>query len=152
MEVVMPRTLRFLLVFAVLLAGCNGPLPFLSAGALDGTVTPPPARWADWGEDYGVVQLETNPADPYSVNIAYTTVGNGLYANAGDTRTKWVEHMERDPRVRLRRGDAIYELRAERVTDEREIDAFAEAWTSQGFYHRDPRKLDALWLYRLERR
>ncbi|MCP5040560.1 MAG: nitroreductase family deazaflavin-dependent oxidoreductase, partial [bacterium] len=68
-----------------------------------------------------MIQLETNPEDPYSVNIAYTVVDDQLYIYAGDTRTQWVENMEADPRVRFRLDDTIYELRAERVTDRNKI-------------------------------
>ncbi len=146
------RPLLAMAALVTFLAACNGPLPFLSGGALDGPVVEAPASWADFGEPNGLMELETNPADPYSVNLAYTIVGETLYAYAGDTRTAWVEHMEADPRVRMRIDDSIYELRAERVHDEAEIVAFAKAWTAQGSYHRDPMELEDRWLYRLARR
>jgi hypothetical protein len=57
--------------------------------------------------------------------------------------------MSADPRVRLRLDDAIYDLRAERVTDAEEIRAFGRAWTDQSFFRRDPAELDAVYLYRL---
>lgn len=145
----MPRRLRRSLVLVALLLGCNGPLPFLSGGELEGEAVEAPERWSEWDESYGVIQFETNPAEPYSVNIAYTVVDERLYVYAGDTETKWVEHMQQDPRVRLRRGDSIYALRAERVSDAAEVAAFAKAWTEHGAYHRDPLALDEVWLYRL---
>ena len=95
------------------------------------------------------MQLETRPDDPYSVNIAYTVMEGRLYVNAGDTETRWVQHMSADPRVRLRLDGVIYELRAERVSDPDELAAFARAWTSQSVFRRDPTQLDEVWLYRL---
>jgi hypothetical protein len=59
-----------------------------------------------------------------------------------------VKNMTLNPLVRLRLNEAIYDLRAERVTDEQEIIAFARAWTSQSMFRRDPSELDAVWLYR----
>ncbi len=128
--------------------GCNGPLPFLSGGRLHGEVRPAPASWA-FPEDFGVIQLETDPEDPYSVNIAYTQLDSRLYVYAGDTKTRWVQNMEADPRVRFRIGEVIYELEAERVTDDAESNAFARAWVDHSVFHRDPATLDERWLYRL---
>jgi hypothetical protein len=60
--------------------------------------------------------------------------------------------MEIDPRVRLRIDGAVYELRAERVTDGDEILAFARAWTDQSFFRRDPSSYEEVWIYRLAAR
>ena len=98
----------------------------------------------------GTIQLETNPSEPYSVNISCAVVGQQMFINAGDTETRWVKNIETDPRVRVRINGDVYELRAERLTDGATMDAFAEAWTSKhGFWARDPRKLDEVWVYRL---
>ncbi len=43
----------------------------------------------------------------------------------------------------------LYDLRTERVLDADEIAAFAEAWTSQSMFRRDPTGLDEVWIYRL---
>lgn len=128
--------------------GCNGPLPFLSGGELSGTAKPVPATWS-LEEDFAVVQLETRPEDPYSVNIAYTQIDGRLYINAGDTETEWVTHISSNPLVRLRDGQTIYELRAERVTEAAEVAMFGEAWTSHSTFHRDPTELGEVWIYRL---
>ena len=134
--------------FVLLTMGCNGPLPFMSGGALAGEGQPAPSEWT-FAEDYGVVQLETRPEEPYSVNIAYTLVDGRLYVNAGDTETEWVRHMEANPLVRLRVEDVIYRLRAVRVTDSAEISEFGAAWTSQSMFYRDPDDLEEVWLYQL---
>lgn len=141
--------LASLLLFLAIATGCNGPLPFLGGGALSGDVVAAPESWDEWTESASVIQLETNPAEPYSVNIAYTIVGEHLYVYAGDTKTRWVEDMEADPSVRFRRGGLIYELRAVRVSDEAERVAFAKVWAARGSFSRDPQTLGEVWLYRL---
>lgn len=140
------QSLALLLLLSI--AGCNGPLPFMSGGPLQGDVQPVPQSWG-FAEDFGVVQLETRPEDPYSVNIAYTLMEGRLYINAGDTETEWVKHMNSNPLVRLRDDGLLYELRAERVTDATEIAAFGKAWTSHSRFHRDPADLGEVWIYQL---
>ncbi len=139
-----------LLALSLLLSitSCSGPLPFMSGGGLDGEVQPVPQAWT-LAEDFAVVQLETRPEAPYSVNIAYTLLGGRLYINAGDTETQWVKNMDANPLVRLRISGQLYDLRAERVTDAAEISDFGEAWTSHSIIHRDPAKLDEVWIYQL---
>jgi hypothetical protein len=138
-----------LLVAGIAASACNGgPLPFLSGGQLEGEERPVPERW-ELEEDFAIVQLETRPEDPYSINLAYTLIDGELFLNAGDTETQWVQHMEADPRVRLRISDGIYPLRAVRVTDPVEITAFGDAWTSHSMFHRHPDELEEVWIYRL---
>ncbi len=131
-----------------LVSGCSGPCVLLPGGALDGETAPPPLNWSMVG-DYGTAQLETNPADPYSVNLAYTVLDDTLYINAGDTETQWVQHMNADPSVRLRIDGVIYALRAERISDADEIGRFGKAWTDQSMFRRDPTELAEVWIYRL---
>ena len=119
-------------------------------GALEGPVKPVPQSFA-FASDTGTVQLETRPEDPYSVNIACAIVDDQLYISAGDTKAQWVENMELDPLVRLRIEGEIYELRAERVTDDTEMQAFADEWTKRS-WARDPTTLDEVWVYRLQAR
>lgn len=138
----------FALSLLLFITSCNGPLPFMSGGRLDGEVQPVPQGWA-FAEDFAVVQLETRPEAPYSVNVAYTLMGGRLYINAGDTETQWVKNMDANPLVRLRVSGLLYDLRAERVTDATEIAEFGKAWTSRSMLHRDPAKLDEVWIYRL---
>ena len=136
-----------ILVFLLFL-GCNGPLLLLPGGKLDGSGESAPMNWSMAG-DAGTVQLETDPEDPYSVNVAYTVLDGELYINAGDTETQWVKNIAADPQVRLRLKGHLYDVRAVRVSDPTEIARFGHAWTNQSMFRRDPVTLDQLWLYRL---
>jgi len=141
-------------LFALLLLtaiGCNGPFVLLPGGKLGGEAKPAPADWAFAG-DYGTIQLETRPEEPYSVNIAYTVMQGRLYVNAGDTETQWVKNMTLNPDVRMRLAGVIYPLRAERVSDRDEITAFGRAWTDQSMFRRDPTELEQVFIYRLSAR
>jgi hypothetical protein len=140
---------RFLsLLLAIATFGCNGPFVLLPGGHLEGQLEPAPGDWAFAG-DYGTVQLETRPEDPYSVNIAFTVMEQRLYINAGDTETQWVKNITANAQVRLRMDGVLYDLEAERVTDTAEIAAFGKAWTGQSIFRRDPAGLDEVWIYRL---
>ena len=140
------------LAIALSALGCGGgPFGLFPGGSLSGETRPPPALWSSLGTA-GTAQLETNPAEPYSVNLAFTVVDEKLYLNAGDTETQWVRNMDADPRVRLRIEGVIYELRAERVSDPVEVARFGKAWTSQSSLMRDPAELDEAWVYRLHPR
>jgi len=139
--------------FALALLGlaCGGPFGLMPGGELSGDVQPAPSDWSFAG-DYGTAQLETDPAEPYSVNLAYTILDGIVYLNAGDTETQWVKNMNSNPAVRLRVEGSVYELRAERVTDAAEIQRFASAWTDQSTFRRDPTELEQVWIYRLRGR
>ena len=131
--------------------GCNGPFGLLPGGALSGETASTPTDWSSMGSA-GTAQLETQGAEPYSVNIAYTVIDGALYINAGDTETEWAKNIATDADVRLRIDGKIHEARADRVTDASTVDAFGDAWTNQSFFRRDPRQLEALYLYRIVRR
>jgi hypothetical protein len=142
------RGIAFAFALAFLLTGCGRPWFLLPGGELDGERAAAPADWTFAGA-FGTAQLETRPEDPYSVNVGFTVVSGQLYVNAGDTETRWVKNLAANPLVRLRVDETLYELKAERVTDPAEVAVFAEAWTSQSVFRRDPRELDRVWLHRL---
>jgi len=114
-----------LLGVMTVVTACNY-IPF-SGGTLTGKITAPPNDWTQVAQ-VEIVQLETQPADPYSVNLWVIGAGPKLYVFAGDNRSAWIEHIEVDPSVRLQIGEAIYLLTAQRVSDATEFEAFAQAW------------------------
>ena len=123
------------LALAVLIAGCSAPFVLLPGGSLQGSTAPVPNSWA-FTEAVDTVQLETHPADPYSVNIWVVALGEYLYVHAGTNRSTWVENMEADPNVRLAADGAIYELAGARVEDQEEFDRFSDGYEQK--YGRRP--------------
>lgn len=108
-----------LLIVAVALA-C-GPVP---GGSLAGEVRPPPAAWSEVIDgDRAICEIESRPADPHSIQLECFVRDGALYVQSHrwalaswwpvtSWAAIWIEH----PETRVRIGDAIYELRAERVT------------------------------------
>jgi hypothetical protein len=135
------------------LVACQGPTGLLPGGTLEGSgaASPAPPDWTFAGAS-GTIQLETNPSEPYSVNLAYTVLNDRFFINAGGTETQWAKNIAADPKVRLLLESQLYDLLAERITDPVEIEAFAEAWTGQSFFRRDPRKYLEVWIFELVRR
>jgi len=106
-------------IFAFAL-GC-GPVP---GGALSGEVAPAPAAWSEaLGGDRAMCEIEARPADPHSIQLESFTRDGALYvqshrwALAEWWPESWAEAWLAEPDVRVRIGDRIYELRAERVVD-----------------------------------
>lgn len=149
------RPALFLALLALLLAapaaGCRGPWLLLPGGALEGRTVPAPDDWS-FTDAVKTVQLETRPADPYSVNIWVVALGPSLYVHAGTRRSGWVENLEADPDARLRVDDSIYELVASRVEDQAEFDRFSDAYERK--YGRRPRNenVSEVYLFRLAAR
>ena len=124
-----------------------GYVPF-SGGKLEGTTRPNPSDWTQIAQP-DIIQLETNPGDPYSVKLWIIAIGDLLYVHAGANRATWVENIEANPDVRLLIDDSIYELQAERVTDQEEFAAFIAGYESK--YSTRPRNetIGEIYLYRL---
>jgi hypothetical protein len=139
-----------LLVIACVMAatGCGRPFVLLPGGALEGTPAAVPDSWS-FTDAVKTVQLETNPAEPYSVNIWATAVGEQIYVHAGANRSTWVEYIEADPNVRLRVNESIYELVASRVQDPAEFERFSAAYEKK--YGNRPRNENVAeaYLFRL---
>ena len=132
----------------VLLTACSADFIPFSGGALDGKLAPVPDDWSEVSAAE-VIQLETNPAKPYSVKLWIIGNGKQLYVHAGANRTTWVEHIEDDPRVKLLIGGNLYELLAERVTDSNDFKAFSAVYASK--YGSRPRNenVEEAYLFRL---
>ena len=117
---------RPLVLLALLLAplAC-GPLVMFPGGTLSGEVSPPPSDWA-FSDAIDTVQLETNPADPYSFNVWGVAALDAFYV-AGDRDNQWAQNIRANPNVRLRIDGVVYELAAIETTEDTELDAFLEA-------------------------
>lgn len=118
------------LVLLFLASGCSEPFIVMSGKGLSGTVTDAPPSWSAF-EDVDVVQLETRPSDPYSVNIWMVAIGKDIYVATGADDTNWSVNIAEDPDVRLRIKGDIFELEADKVTDDREHRAVAAAYVKK---------------------
>ena len=130
-----------------LMLGCGGPLVMLPGGALSGPVETPPADWS-FTDAHETVQLETRPADPYSVNVWGTAAGDHFYV-AGRADNEWAAHIAADPNVRVRIDGTVYELHAEATSDEAELDAFLVALEKKYDFEPDPEERERAALFRL---
>ena len=109
------RNFTTAVLLGLLVMGCAEYLP-ISSGALEGRVLPLPAALDRITQDK-IIQLETSASEVYSVNLWVVEVMGYLHVFAGDNKAAWVEHIEQNRNVRLRSGDEIFELEADRVTD-----------------------------------
>jgi len=145
-----------LLGLSLALAAC-GPLGPLPGGRLSGPAAAAPADWSFTAE-HAQVELETNPADPYSVNVWCAALGERLYVPTSmirgpkqPTEREWVRNAVADPRVRVRIAGQVYERRAVRVSDPAELEAARAALEQK--YELDPAERDPereIWIFRLE--
>ena len=76
----------------------------------------------DWSftEDSGEIFIETVTSYwiPHSVTAWCVTVGNELYVSADYAdKKRWVANIDRDPNVRLKINDKVYEQKLVPVTD-----------------------------------
>ncbi len=121
---------------------------YFPSGELEGTPAALPADWSAVAAA-DVIRFETQPAEPYSVELWVIAVDDVLYVHAGDNRTNWVEHIEADANVRLLHDGSIYELRAERVTDQAEFEVFAVVYDEKYGWRPRNENIDEIYLYRL---
>jgi hypothetical protein len=64
------------------------------------------------------IETTTSYGIPHSVTAWCVTVGDDLYVAADDADKKsWVTNVARDPNVRLKIGDKVYEQKLEPITD-----------------------------------
>jgi len=116
----------------VLAGGCRpwGPQGILAGGPFAGeSVQPFPADWS-FSDAHPLVAIETRGALlRHSVTILCVAADGRLYVMARHApRKRWVQNLARDPRVRLRVGDALYAGRAVRLGDSPESGAVARAF------------------------
>lgn len=151
------RSIPVLLAGLVLACGPVGPCP---GGRLEGEVGPAVvSSWA-FADDVEAAEFETRPDSPHSVHTWFIAIGERLYVPTSmirgpkdPTRRAWVEHVGRDPHVRIRLGEKIFERRAARVVDAEEYARVRSALEEK--YGLDPSERDPereVWIYRLDAR
>jgi hypothetical protein len=125
-----------------------GPIP---GGRLEGQVVAEPVRDWSFTDAHSTVELETRPADPYSVTVWCVVHDGSLYVPSRYAEKKsWVQYVLDDPRVRLRVGERIYPAAMTRVRDPEEIEAVVPALVAK--YDLGPPEEgeeEDVWLFRL---
>lgn len=87
-----------------------------------------------FASQYSVLQLETNPDDPYSVNLLIVVIDGKLYIDAAPGR-RWHRYIEENPHVRVRIGGHVYPAIARHITDPKIVSRFLPGRT---IYRLDP--------------
>lgn len=137
---------------ACALALACGPLVMIPGGRLSGEEQPPPADWS-FTDGVEVVQLETRPGDPYSVNVWGVAANGAFYVASGrGAEAGWAGHIAEDPRVRLQVGEAVYPLVAVRTDDEAELEAFLAAAKAKYDFEPEEGQQEEAVLFRLQPR
>lgn len=127
---------QILLIATLLLFGsCSGPFLAFPGGSLTGSEESLSA--ATFPSDGFVIQLETNPRDPYSVHVNAVVIDGALYVDPTEDRA-WYQNMVQDKRVRLKitREGSVYTAHAIR---ERDPDVIEQFETDQIVMRLDPR-------------
>ena len=109
----------------------------------------------DWSftEDYGTVQIETRPTDPYSVNVWGVGVNRSFYVAASDASdAAWARAIEAEPQVRLRVGEDIYPLLAQRIEYPQELAVVTDAYIDKYGGERERSFIRHAWVFRLDSR
>ena len=102
------------LITVFVLAGCQSPTLLLPGKQLQGTQ----ARTDSFAfaAEFPVLQLEVNPAAPYSVNLRITVIDGELYIDAAKKR-RWYQYLATNRQVRVQLDGKIYDALAVAVTD-----------------------------------
>jgi hypothetical protein len=140
-----------LISFTTALTGCAEPFIVLAGDELTGEISDPPVDWTELNEEE-IIQLETRPDDPYSVNIWMIGHGPDLYIATGDDPTNWSENIDQNPDVRVRIRGTIYELEAHRVDDLEEKTRIGAEYVRKYDVDDDDNWVQNGQLFRLDRR
>lgn len=113
----------FLMLF---LSACSTPFLTFPGGRLKGIETT--AESWKFAREFTLLQLETRPADPYSVYLRVVMRGDQLYIDAAQKR-KWHDHIRANPSIRVKLGDYIYRAVAVKMTDPELLTQFLKGRT-----------------------
>lgn len=95
----------------------NGPLEVFPGGEMTG----PAGTETNWefAKDFGQLDLELRPENPYSVRLNFIYRDGKIYIDPLEGRT-WFEYLKANQNVRVRFDKEIYDAKAVLVTDEAE--------------------------------
>jgi len=143
---------RILLCISILaLTGC-GPVFTIPGGALSGQLRDTPDDWTI-SQAFETIQIQTNPEDPYSVNIWGVDIAADFYiAASGAADSNWGVKLTEDPAVLLKLGDDLYELNARRIEDTHVIDAVEARYIEKYDLDPDDNFIHSAWVFRLDPR
>ena len=110
-----------------LVLGC-GPIP---GGSLDGNPSVVPSDWnAAMGADHALCEIESRPDDPHSIQLDCFSYEGALYVQSHRWVSaswwpvkSWAVVWQEHPDVRVRIGDALYDLKAVPVASGPQRDA-----------------------------
>jgi hypothetical protein len=98
------------------------------------------------------IETRTRYFLPHSVTIWCTAIGTQLYIAALDPEEKhWVANVRRDPNVRLKIGDKIYEQRLEPTTEAGTIEFIDRAFENKYGYDESESDVPAAYWRVVER-
>ena len=147
----------FVLCCTLCCSACSDPLGPFAGGALSGPEAETPDSWA-FATDIEVIQLETRPDDPHSVNTWIGVVDDALYiptslimGEEDPGQRAWVQHVQANPAVRLRMDGSIYNATAVRVTDESTIAQVKTALLAK-YDEAATEHSNRAWVFRMEGR
>ncbi|MCP5056460.1 MAG: nitroreductase family deazaflavin-dependent oxidoreductase [bacterium] len=154
---ILKRIAQVVLILAVLAAVAypfrRDPLGPIAGKQLSGVeVSGWPADWS-FSDEHNLIAIEVRPDDPHSVTVVCFVYENFLYVpSQGAAEKDWTQMVLADPRVRLKIGDAIFNARATRVTDESDRPGmFAAAVKKYPRISEAETELPAnLWVFRID--
>ena len=110
-------------VLLIMLTACTDPFISIPGGKLSGASAAAPQTWSALPD---VVQLEVRPDNPYSLNIWAVEAAGAIYVATREAR--WLTFIEQNNQVRLKAGDTVYDLQANRVSDDNELARVSDAY------------------------
>jgi hypothetical protein len=139
---------------AVVLAACSTmqPVGWMHGGRLTGEVITAPVEDWSFTRDLKKIQVETNPASPYSVNVWCVAKGPNLWVTAGSRSSDWAQNALADPRVRVRVAGKIYERLAVPVRDPAEVELVLRLYEEKYDFERSPNGVFGPTQFRLDPR
>ena len=136
------------LIALVLVVTACEPVAMFAGGELSGTDTPVPLEWSA-SDAVETVQLEVRPSNPYSVNIWGVGVGSDFFIASASADNRWAGYIDDNPNVRLRIGDAIYEMRALEANNPTDREIFLAAAKRKYDFEPEPEQESDARLFKL---